>query len=491
MLLEWGFDQYMQSDPDRPRYRRRIGGGVFTLLLLLAFTGIVSSGVRQGGASKLLNGFNLSQDNLDEFMGDKHESDQTLTQSFPANAGFSVDNPRGDVTISGASDDNQIHVSVHKEIYTRSDSEADSRAQKLSPSFTTSEGDVKLTVPALEGARADLTITLPAGAPLIVTANHGDVTISAIKAPVQVTANHGDIELSAITGPIATHINNGDSSLSAHSITGSISIEGRGRDTTLTDLSGPVTMRGDYFGTTHFERIRGPIKFHTSRTDLQLGRLDGEIEISDNADLTASNAVGPLVLTTGNRNLTLDRIAGDITVTNRNGSVDLTNAPPLSNVTIENRNGSVTVTVPEQSTFAYQLEATNGSIDSDFSQIKSSDDDAHKNSVNGTIGNGGPMVRVTTSQGDVSLKKASILPLPPAPPAPPRITALPSDVRRSIEDAKQAGREAQRAGNMAAAEATQQAKEAVAQARQQAREAEAEARRAAKDARQRDKNSDQ
>ncbi len=503
MLLEWGFDQYMQSDPAHPRYRRRIGGGVFTLLLLLAFTGIIFSGIRQGGSSKLLNGLNLNQNNLDEFLGDKHESDQTLTQSFPANAGFSVDNPRGDVTISGTSDDHQIHISVHKEVYTRSDSEADSKAQKLSPNLNTSGDSVTLTVPALEGARADLTITLPAAAPVIVTANHGEVHVSSIKAPVQVTANHGDVELSAITGPVAIRINNGDSSLSAHSVTGPIAIEGRGRDTTLTDLSGPVAMRGDYFGTTHFERIRGPIKFHTSRTDLQLARLDGEIEISDNADLTASDAVGPLILTTGNRNITLDRIASDVTVTNRNGSVDVTNAPPLSNVTIENRNGSVNVSVPEQSTFAYQLEATNGNIESDFSQIKSSDDeDTHKNAVSGTIGNGGPMIRVSTSQGDVSLKKASILPLPPAPPATPKITALPSGARQSIDDAKQAIREAQhqareagaearQQGKVAAAAAREQGKQAAADARQQAKQAAAEARQAAKEMQQQNRDPDQ
>src|SRR5580704_11916876 len=39
MLLEWAYDQYMQSDDTQPRYRRRLGGGVFTLLLLLVVTG--------------------------------------------------------------------------------------------------------------------------------------------------------------------------------------------------------------------------------------------------------------------------------------------------------------------------------------------------------------------------------------------------------------------------------------------------------------------
>ncbi len=471
MLLEWAYDQYTQSDSTQPRYRRRVGGGVFTILVLLGLTGLVFSGIRAGGRSKLFDGMSINQDNIDEFLGDKHESDQSLSQSFPAGGTLSVDNPRGDITITGTSDDNQVHVAVHKEVYTRSDSEADAKAQRLSPNLNVNGSNVTLTIPAMDGARADLTITVPANASPTVTANHGDVKISSIKGTVMVTANHGDIALSAITGPITTRINNGNSDISAHSVTGTLNIEGRAHDTTLSDLSGPVTIRGEFFGDTHFEHIRGPIKFHTSRTDFQLGRLDGEIEIGNNAELSASNAVGPVTLTTYSRNITLDRIAGDIFVTNRNGSVDVTSAPPLSNVTIENRNGSVAVTVPEQSNFAYQFDATNGDIQSDFPDIKNSDQDNHKNVVSGTIGKGGPLLRVTTSQGDVSLKKASLLPLPPIPPMPPKLTDLPAGTQESIDEAKQAAREATAEAKAAAAEANREAKQAAAEAKKAAKEA--------------------
>jgi hypothetical protein len=473
MLLEWAYDQYAQSDSTQPRYRRRIGGGVFTLLILLGITGVVFSGIREGGHTKLFNGLNIDQDNLDEFLGDKHESDQTVVQAFPAGANLSVENPRGDITIAGTSDDNQIHVEVHKEVYTRSDSEADTKAQRLSPRLNVSGNNVNLSVQSMDGGRADLTITVPANASPTVTANHGDIKINSIKGVVIVTANHGDIELSAITGPITARINNGNSDISAHSVTGDLTIEGRAHDTTLSDLSGPVTIRGEFFGDTHFEHIRGPIKFHTSRTDFQLGRLDGEIVIGNNAELTASNAVGPVTLTTYSRNITLDRIAGTVFVTNRNGSVDVTSAPPLSNVTIENRNGSVSVTVPEQSGFAYQFDATNGDIQSDFPEIKNSDEDNHKNIVSGIIGKGGPLLRVTTSQGDISLKKASLMPLPPMPPAPPKLTALPPEARESIDEANQAAREA------------------TAEARAAAKEAAAEAKEAAKEAKEKRKNPDQ
>src|SRR6201999_1133338 len=179
--------------------------------------------------------------------------------------------------------------------------------------------------------------------------------------------------------------------------------------------------------------------------DFQLARLDGEIDISNTAALSTSEAVGPLTLTTHSRNITLDRIAGDVSVTNRNGSVDVTSAPPLSNVTVENRNGSVSVTVPEQSNFAYQFDATNGDIESDFSEIKIPDGGLQKKTISGTEGKGGPLLRISTSQGDIAVKKASILPLPPTPPPPPKLTAMPPmppEARQAIEDAKQAAREA-------------------------------------------------
>jgi DUF4097 and DUF4098 domain-containing protein YvlB len=480
MLLEWAYDQHAQSDPTQPRYRRRVGGGVFTLLVILAFTGVVLSGVRDSGHTRLFNGWNINQDNLDEFLGDKHESDQNLAQAFPAGATLTVNNPRGDVTISGTSDDNQIHVSVHKEVYTRSDSEAETKAQRLSPNLNVNGNNVVLSLPSMDGARADLTITLPATAATTVNANRGDVKITAIKAPVTITANHGDIELSAITGDITARINNSGSNLSAHSVTGSLTVEGRSHDTTISDINGPLTLRGEFFGDAHFERIRGPLKFHTSRTDLQLARLDGQIDISSSAALSTSEAVGPLTLTTHSRNITLDRVAGDVSVTNRNGSVDVTSAPPLSNVTVENRNGSVTITVPEQANFAYQFDATNGDIESDFPQVKSSSEDSRKNTVNGTIGKGGPLLRVTTSQGDVSLKKASIMPLPPMPPMPPKLTALPPDARQAIQDANRAAREATATANQAVKEAQ---KEAAAAAREAAKEA--------KEAKQQNKNPNQ
>jgi len=40
---------------------------------------------------------------------------------------------RGDVTVTGTSDDGRVHIALHKQVFARSDSDAESRAQQLVP----------------------------------------------------------------------------------------------------------------------------------------------------------------------------------------------------------------------------------------------------------------------------------------------------------------------------------------------------------------------
>jgi hypothetical protein len=479
VLVEWIVDQAFHRDT--PYGRRSIGGGIIFLLVLLALSGLSYDGFRDGGHRFLMNNFNLNQDDIDQFMGDKHESDQSLQQALPAGASFEIDNPRGDVTLSGTSDDNQVHVMLHKEVYSRSDSDAADKAQRLTPTITNPNGNLQFRIPTLEGARADLIITVPPGAIDTIIANHGDVHVSNIKAAVNVTANHGDVEASAITGPFVTHINNSGSSLSVHSTTGPITVQGRGGDVSMSDINGSVNIDGDFFGTTHLEHIRQNVRFHTSRTDFQLGRLDGEMNISSDEDLSADQAVGPVILTTRNRNITLERIAGDLSVTNRNGTVDLTSAPPLGNVTVENRNGSVNLTLPDQAGFNVHAETSDGNLQNDF-DLPVRENDQHS-VLQGTVGKGTANIHISTSQGDISLKRSSVAPLPPLPPAPPAITVapmapvppmspgLPAEARQAIRDANRQVEEAKREARRDVEDAKREAKRAADDAKRQAKQA--------------------
>ena len=206
----------------------------------------------------------------------------------------------------------------------------------------------------------------------------------------------------------------------------------------------------------HLERTSGPLHFHTSRVDLQLARVDGELEISPNADLTADQIVGPVVLNTRNRNITLERVAGDLSITNRNGSVTVTAAPPLGNITIENRNSPVDLTLPTDAGFTVQAETSNADLDNDFG-LSVSSEDSHPR-INGTVGKGGPAIRISTTQADLSLHRGNIAPLtPPLPPAPP-LTPHPLSGEESLR------RESDRFARNAAERAMRQAADALRQA---------------------------
>jgi DUF4097 and DUF4098 domain-containing protein YvlB len=432
VLAEWAIDQALLRDPQRPGYRRSVGSGVIFLLVLFAFMGAISNHVMgfPSGYSKLFPGFHFDQDSMDRLLGDKHESDETLDLSFAPSDSLTIVNPRGGVTVSGTSDDNQMHLAIHKRVYASTDSEADAKANHFNPDNKYRNSGWTVTMPTVDGASADLVITVPASAPVNVTADHGDIHIDSIKAAVTATANHGDIELSSITGPASAHINSGNASVSAHAIGGGLSIQGHAEDMTLSDIQGPVNINGEFFGTAHVEHIAGPFHFHTSRTDFQLARLDGEVEISPDMNLSADQALGPVVLTTKDRNITLDRMAGDISVTNRDGSINVTAAPALGNITLEDRDGSVHATLPEHASFSVQATTSDGNIDTDFALTTRSSDNGR--TLTGSVGSGGPMVHITTRDGDISVHKGDVQPLPPTqpkitltPPAPPKGPAAP------------------------------------------------------------------
>ncbi len=467
-LAEWFLDQRAQADeaPGVFYPRRSLGGGVIVLLILIAAGGIAASAVHSRDAKQLFGRNALwNQDDLDEFLGDKHESDQALTEPLPPGAQITIENPRGDVAINGNSADGQMHLDVHKEIYTRSDSEADSKAHTLVPIVHTIDGRIVVSVPLVDGARTNLTVSVPRSIPVMANVNHGDLHVNAFQSPLMLTANHGDVEVASITGPVEVHVNNSDSSITAHSIIGPLEITGKGKDVTLTEIGGPVSIAGEFFGTTHLGHINSPIRFHTSRTDLQLARLNGELEISSSADLSADQVLGPMVLNTRNRNITLERVTGDLTITNRNGSIDLTQAPPLGNVSIENRNGSVTLTLPTGASFVAQADTTNGDVQDDFS-LTTGGSDGHP-TLSGSVGQGGPLLRISTSQGDIALKRGSIAPLPPMPPiAPvPHLSALPPDAAAAVRQAQSEARRAMHDAQREAERARREGEEAERRAR--------------------------
>ena len=433
LLIEWSFDQFV-APSDTPLPRRSLGGGVITLLIFLAIAGATmrfSTHVYDHGVHTEDEFFGHNFGALDHF-GEEHDSDDSVSSTIPTGAMLIVRDPRGDVSISGTSPDGQVHVSVHKEAWAWQSSEADDKQRKLQPAFSSEGNAITLTVAAVEGGQADLTIEVPSGTPVTMQADRGNLSASDIHGVLVITANHGDVDLSDITGAVTAHINDDDAHVSGHTITGVVLVEGRTGNVDLSDVTGGVTLQGDFFGTTHLEHINGVTRFQTSRTQFEAARVDGEFEVETGPDLTGSEMVGPVVLTTKNRNITLERVQGSVKVDNRNGTVSVTSTTPLAPISIVNQKGSVDVGLPGKVGFVLDASTRHGDMENDFG-LSTEGEDGQRQTMRGTVSGGGPSVMIGTTDGDVTVRKSEVQPLPPLAPLPPLKTSVPAPKAPKID----------------------------------------------------------
>ena len=418
VLAEWALDQHHYASDGTPRPRRVLGGGVIVLLVLLAVAGAsvsASTKIYEHGMNGESDFFGRHFGML-EHLGNEHDSDDSLSTPVPAGANVIVRSPRGDVSVRATSTDGQVHVSVHKQTWAWEDSDAENKQRALQPVFSNEGTSLVLTVATVEGGQADLTVEIPQGTPLTLQADRGDVTVDGLNATVSLTANHGDVQLSDINGAVNAHVHDDSASISMQRLNGALLLEGHTGDVNLSDVTGAVTLQGDFFGTTHMERVNGPVRFESSRTQFALQRLDGELEI-ETGELQASDMMGPVTLTSRNKDITLNRVQGSVQIANGGkGDVSVTNAAPVGAIGIQNEHGSVDLGLPENASFVLAAEARRGDIEDDFGLLATGSDSAH--TANGTVAHGGPSVSIST-EGDVTVRKSTVQPLPPTPPAPP------------------------------------------------------------------------
>lgn len=421
-LAEWAADRARQPAGAAP-LQYSVGGGVVFAVIALSFLGIILNAGGQWHADGNGMGFLIRDwgqgDHMGSFFGDKHEEDTPqIVRPIAPGGLLSIDNPHGSVTVTGTSDDGKLHLTVHKEVFTGSDSTAIERLRSLAPVLEGTDSSLTLRVPAVDGGIADLTLLVPAATRVVLNSNHGDIHASNLKLPLSVTANNGDVEIAAISNGVQVHVNNRHRELNIRSVTGDVAVDGNGDEITVTDVTGPVAIRGDFAGGGHLQRVNGPVEYHSSRSDISLARLSGELQI-DGHDLSASEVVGPMTVQTRSRNITLDRVEGDVKVVNSHGDVDVHVAPPTGTLTVDNQNGNVNVSLPAQAKFTLSAETSDGDTHSDFSFP---DTHGGRGVLNGAMNGGGVAVRLNTSHGDINISRNSSTPLPPAPAKPPRVT---------------------------------------------------------------------
>ncbi|WP_419805871.1 DUF4097 family beta strand repeat-containing protein [Terriglobus sp.] len=469
-LVEWAIARH-QSESRGVPVRFAIGGGTVWLLILISVLGLAA----QGGIHHIGNQWNFGWTGQDfnQFFGSKHEEDAAaVTHTIAPEGTLEIHNDHGDVTVDGTSDDGLIHLAEHKEVFANDDGRVNNLLSELDPQFTGSDPYVVLRVASNESSSAGLTLTVPRGVHVVLNSNHGDVAVHSFHAPVSINANHGDVELSGIAGDVQVRTNSRHGEVQIHSVQGAVLVTGSGNEVNLNDIHGTVGVNGNFFGSGHLQHVAGAVNYNAGRISFTAQRVDGEVSFDEDDEFTARGVAGPITVHTRSRNITLDRVSGDMQVTNSSGHVDITAVQPTGAITVDNRDGDVSLSLPGSAKFSLAAETSDGTVQSDFPGTTSSNNQSHRGTLTTTVGVGGSSIRLTTTHGNIALARNEQAPLPPMPPLPPSLTTLPSDVSQSMKDARKEIADAQREATQARREAERARKQALADAGQARKQAE-------------------
>jgi DUF4097 and DUF4098 domain-containing protein YvlB len=402
-IILWGvikLIEYYQAQREGVR-ARGIGVGGFFLLFFIVVCGLAASESANVNWGAIGDEIQINDDF--PLLGNTYNYSDQLQQAFPAGGSLKIASDRGDVTVN-AWDENSIKISVNKKVV--SNDEADSKKVDEATKPTISVDGNIVTVNANtamsghHGVSTDLEVFVPRKAAADVAVKRGDITIRDRVGALKISTAHGDVTLQNVEGNADVNMRGGN--LRAEHVKGDLMIDGRLEDSSITDVNGSVKMTGDFFGTTTMAKITKTVIFKSSRTDLEMASLAGEMDL-DSGDLRATSATGPFRLSTRSKDIHLENVSGDVRVENSNGTVEI-HPNPMGNIQVDNRKGDVQLVLPAEASFNIQAHARRGEVESDFSQLKV-DNSNEEGKITGTVGKGGPSIQIDNDRGSIEVRK--------------------------------------------------------------------------------------
>lgn len=408
LLILWGIIkliEYQQANASGGR-PRGIGAGGVLLIIFLVVAGLSArefynhnwnwEGWCEGSNTEDLPWCGHSYNYTDE-----------LQQSFPAGASLRVSSERGAINVT-SSEDNQIHVTVHKRIRADRQEQADNWNKSTRPQIAASSHTLMLEANTRAAGdhwvSTDLDISLPRKASVAVSTRHGDVSIMGRDGTADVTSGDGEVSVSDLNGALTLNLDKSSARISQ--VSSDVSIQGRANDVSLEDVKGAVRLDGDFMESVKLSRIAKPVNFKSSRTDMDFAKLDGYLNL-DSGDLEASSVSGPLRLRTRSKDIMLNGVTSDVHLVDENGAVEI-HLNKLGSVEVSNSKGDIRIYVPQKAGFTVDAQARDGEIQTDFNSLKVENGD-NRATASGSVNGGGPRMVINNEHGTIEIRAGSVV----------------------------------------------------------------------------------
>jgi len=407
LLILWGVIkmlEYWHAQHEGYRPRGIGAGGVF-LVIFVILLGSMATGLAHFGPA-LRDEIDLGGD-FPIFFGTRYTYNQQIDQDFPANGSLRVSLDRGDIKLRPGTDD-KLHITVRKTVLAGSQSEADRINTSMQPAVSVNGNEVAITIANYSrGSAMDVEIQVPRKSVADLMTLRGNVEVNGREGNVKAHTSRGDVTVEDVTGNAEIHLRGGwrKGSVRVQRVTGDVDVEGWVNDSNLSEIGGNVNLHGDFFGTMSLAKIAKSVRFKSSRTDLEMTGLDGDMTM-EIEDLRARGVTGGFRIVTRSKDIHLEDVNGDIKVDSNHADVELTSSkPPTGAVEIVNDHGHISVELPAKASFQMNARTDHGGdIQSDFGELKIENSD-RESKATGSVGSGGTQVRLTNSHGDISIRK--------------------------------------------------------------------------------------
>jgi hypothetical protein len=406
LLIVWGlskmFDNFAAQNTGQTRPPIITGGELaLVLVFALAIGGLaVSENVRN----------HFKWDLGDSVFSQKYsETDEVPVQAIKAGAQVNVATERGNITVY-ADETNSLRVVANKTASATTEDQARRHARNIGVTVKEIPGGYEIRPDIKESfngtADVDLEVHLPKAVNLIATTSHGDVSVSDITGTLHASAISGSVEISGVSGNVNVDLQGGTARVT--DIKGNVQITGHGNEVETTDVTGDATIDGEFYGPIRIQNVKQSVTYNSARTKMNLLHLTGQLEM-DSGSLDLTDVAGDAEISTHNRDIQIEKVAGRLKVINSHGDLQVTyEQPPRDEINLANDSGGVNLTLPGNSGFEIAAASRSGEIDNDFDDpaLQESDDNGDR-SLTGRRGTHGPKIHITTSYGTISLHKGA------------------------------------------------------------------------------------
>lgn len=380
----------------------------------------------------------------------------TEEYTLPVNGatGLDLTNQVGNITLSTQEGLEEIQVSAKKTAWDETVDGAQASLEKIEILIGKEANKLTIRVKQPEQVNqsradsVDFTVLIPVEMDVNASTMSGDVGISGVQGDVVLESDFGALRAVDIGGTVqldsnsgqvsARRVNAGDGEVSLSSdfggleledvTAGKVTVDGRNGEVLLMDVrsSGPVSMKSDFGSLTFKDGQAAGLSVETSSGTITLSQIDAGDSVAAHSNFGAVNlnAVSALDydLSSDSGMVVADGVQGTVKVRNEFGDIKLSSESDAT-LDLNTRSGGITyrgglgegmnalytdfgevrLSLPEESSFEFDLSTDFGTISSEFDVNISGEPD--ENHWIGQVDEGGPSLVVSTKNGGVLIEK--------------------------------------------------------------------------------------